>query len=125
MLLPFSAVSAETTNDQNGRWPEAKHAGYTLLGHLPVTNMSLWPEAKHAGYTLLGHLPVTNMSLFLWQTDKHALPQKVIVKSRYPKPVGASTNEQTWFPDDGVDDFEIFSNRIQFHICSKCPMTGS
>ena len=31
------------------------------------------------------HLPVTNMSWFLWQTDKHALPQKAIVKPRYPK----------------------------------------
>ena len=35
-----------------------------------------------------GHLPVNtvnNTSLFLWQTDKYALPQKVIVKPRYPK----------------------------------------
>ena len=30
-------------------------------------------------------LAVTNMTLFLWQTDKHALPQKAIVKLRYPK----------------------------------------
>ena len=41
-------------------------------------------EAKHAGY-MWGHLPVTNLSLFLWQTISHALPQKAIVKPRYPK----------------------------------------
>ena len=41
-------------------------------------------EAKHAGY-MWGHLPVTNLSLFLWQTDKYALPQKAVVKPRYPK----------------------------------------
>ena len=41
-------------------------------------------EAKHAGY-MWGHLPVTNLSLFLWQINSHALPQKAIVKPRYPK----------------------------------------
>ena len=41
-------------------------------------------EAKRAGY-MWGHLPVTNLSLFLWQTDKYALPQKAVVKPRYPK----------------------------------------
>ena len=41
-------------------------------------------EAKRAGY-MWGHLPVTNLSLFLWQTDKYALPQKAVVKPWYPK----------------------------------------
>ena len=41
-------------------------------------------EAKRAGY-MWDHLPMTNLSLFLWQTDKYALPQKAVVKPRYPK----------------------------------------